>query len=225
MNRRIRFVLVAVALVVIIALCWFLLLNPVRADIAAKNAAIEAEQTKLAAAQAKLAQAETTRQEGKKNQGRLLELAKMVPESEEIPSLLLQIQDLADQSGIDFISITPGDPVQAGAFGILPLQLEFSGTYFDLSDFVYRAEQMAAGPGRLLAIKTLRLQLGQEATEGTASGASAGPKLTVNMTLYAFVMASSPATAPTTAAGAAQPATTSETSPSGTVPTTSPSGL
>ena len=47
----------------------------------------------------------------------------MVPESEEIPSLLLQIQDLADQSGIDFISITPGSVIDADTFQILPLEL------------------------------------------------------------------------------------------------------
>jgi len=221
MSRRIRFVLAALALVVIVALCWFMLLSPIRSDIAATNASIEAERTRLSAAQAKLAQAESTRQEGMKNQGRLLELAKMVPDSEEIPSLLLQIEDLADQSGIDFISVSPGTPTQASDFQILPLELGFTGSYFDVSDFVYRAEQMAAGPGRLLAIKTLELLLGQEETAETASGASAGPRLTVNMTLYAFVMASSPGTAP--AAGGA--ATTPATSPSGTTPTTSPSGL
>ncbi len=116
MSRRIRFVLVALALVVIVAVCWFMVLSPLRADIATTNASIEAERTKLAAAQAKLAQAETTRQEGKMNQARLLELAKMVPDSEEIPSLLLQIQDLADQSGIDFISITPGEPSRGRRF-------------------------------------------------------------------------------------------------------------
>jgi len=34
----------------------------------------------------------------------------MVPLTEELPSLLLQIQDLADQSGIEFIQITPATP-------------------------------------------------------------------------------------------------------------------
>lgn len=224
MSRRIRFVLVALALVVIVALCWFMLLSPIRGDVTATNALIEAEQTKLAAAQAKLAQAETTRQEGKKNQARLLELAKMVPDSEEIPSLLLQIQDLADQSGIEFISITPGEPVQAGAFQILPLQLEFSGTYFDLSDFVYRAEQMAAGPGRLLAVKALALRLVSEDTTESGSGTSQSPVLGVSMTLYAFETAASVNTTPTTTPEATPPATSAEMSSNDTVPTTNSSG-
>jgi Tfp pilus assembly protein PilO len=224
MSRRTRRIIAGVVLVVVLALCWFLLLNPVRGDIAAKNAEIDAERTKLSAAQVKLAQAETTRLEGRKNQARLLELAKMVPDSEEIPSLLLQIQDLADQSGIDFISITPGDAVQAKPFLILPLQLEFSGTYFDLSDFVYRTEQMVAGPGRLLAIKTIKLQLqGQGTAAAEATGSSVSPVLGVTMTLYAFEIAPAGTTA-TTGTGGAQPGTSSGAPPNGTVPTTNPSG-
>jgi len=187
-NRRLRLVLIGLGLVVIIALCWFFLLSPLRSDIATTEQSIEDERTRLAAAEAKLAQAEVTREEGRKNQARILELAKMVPQSEEIPSLLLQIQDLADRSGIDFIAITPGDPVLSGEFQIVPLDVEFTGTFFDLSDFVYRAEQMAAGPGRLLAVKALELQLSAD-TGQTGSGGAVSPELTVNMTLYAFEMA------------------------------------
>jgi type IV pilus assembly protein PilO len=221
-NRKIRYLLMGLALVVIAVLAWFLLVNPLRGDIATTKDSIASEQTRLATAQAKLAQAEATKEEGKKNQARLLELAKMVPESEEIPSLLIQIQDLADQSGIDFIAITPGDPVQAGDYLILPLDVEFTGTYFDLSDFVYRAEQMVAGPGRLLAIKSLDLQLGSQG--GTESGSEAGvsPELAVTMTMYAFEYAAASATAAVPAA--AQPATSSATSPGGTTSSTTPSG-
>jgi Tfp pilus assembly protein PilO len=156
------------------------------------------------------------------NQARLLELAKMVPDSEEIPSLLLQIQDLADQSGIEFISITPGEPVEAGAFRIIPLQLEFSGTYFDLSDFVYRAEQMAAGPGRLLAVKALALRLASEATTESGADTSQSPVLGVSMTLYAFETAVAATTTPTTTPAPTTPAGTASNE---TAPTANPSGL
>ena len=110
MSRRLKFIAAGLGLVVIIALAWMFLLNPLREDIATVSANIESEKTKLATALAELAQAETTQAEGKENQARLLELAKMVPFSEEIPSLMLQIQDLADQSGIDFCRSRPANP-------------------------------------------------------------------------------------------------------------------
>lgn len=186
MTNRVRMVLIALAVVVVALLVWFFLLDPIRDDIAATETQIEEEQTRLSQAQMKLAQAEATREEGRKNQARLLEMAKMMPTTEEVPSLLLQIQDLADQSGIRFIAVTPGNAQESekADYRILPLNLEFSGTFFDISDFVWRAEQMVSGPGRLLAVKDLQLALGgaQEAT-----GAGVSPELSVSMTMYAFL--------------------------------------
>lgn len=223
-NRTLRLIIVGVVLLVIVVLAWFFLINPLRQDIASVEASIETERAALTAAQAELAQAEAIREEGEKNRGRLLELAKMVPEGEQIPSLLLQIQDLADQSGIAFIAITPGAPVQSGGFDIVPLALEFTGTYFDLSDFVYRAEQMVAGPGRLLAVKNLDLQLAAE-TEGSGSSAAVSPELAVNMALYAFQMAAPAATAAQAPATGATGSTAPEPSSGETTTTTSPGGL
>jgi len=175
----------AAGLVLVAVLCWFFLLSPLRGQIAETDVAIEDQRQKLQIAQTQLAQAEATKQEGRRNQARLLELNKMLPPSEELPSLLLQVQDLADQSGIDFIAVSPGQPsasAESSSYLILPLELQFSGTYFDVSDFIYRAEQMVAGPGRLLTIGSLALGGAGGPGEGGAS-----PSLDVSMSLYAFV--------------------------------------
>lgn len=205
MSRTVRMALIGVALIAIIALAWFFLLSPIREDIASTATQIEDARGSLAAAQAKLAQAEITRQEGKKNQSRLIELAKMVPADQEIPSLLVQIQDLAVQSGIEFMSITPGAPLEQVDYRVIPMSVEFTGTYFDLSDFIYRAEQMVAAPGRLLTIKNMNLELSQT-TAGEAVTGAVSPLLHVAMTMYAYDTAVSelavsvPATPPADAA-------------------------
>lgn len=207
MSRKVRMILMSLGLVVFAAVVWFFVLSPIRGDVAETESAIEDQRSKLSVAEATLAQAETTKAEGKRNQARLLELAKMVPGSDELPSLLLQIQDLADQSGIDFISITPGEPseVEGAEFEILPLDLTFTGTYFDLSDFVYRAEQMVAGPGRLLAIKSISLAL---SNAGESVSAAVSPDLDVSVSLLAFILppggtgGSTPASVPTDGGGA-----------------------
>jgi Tfp pilus assembly protein PilO len=207
MSRKMRMALSGVALLVIVAMAWFFLISPLRANIAATDSAIATESTRLAAAQAKLAQAEVTRAEGKKNQARLLELAKMVPINDQVPSLLVQIQDLADQSGIKFISVSPGSPTDSGLFQMIPLALQFSGSYFNLKDFAYRVEQLVASPGRLLTVKSVQLQLGGQTTAGSTAPAKAGPDLTVSMTLYAFSMDQAGAAPPAVAdLTAAQPA-------------------
>lgn len=189
MTTRVKLTLAGIAIVAFAAIIWFLVLSPIRGSIADTDRAIEDEEVLVARATTQLAQAEDTRAQGKRNQMRLLELAKMVPMTEELPSLLLQIQDLADQSGIEFIQVTPGGATDSGSAGVqaIPLQLQFTGTYFDVTDFIYRAEQMVAGPGRLLAIQTVDVGLGGADEEG---GPKAGesPELDVSVTVYAFIL-------------------------------------
>jgi Tfp pilus assembly protein PilO len=210
MSRNIRLALAGVGLVVIIALGWFFLLSPIRADMDSTSTEIEDARAQLSTAQAKLAQAEVTRAEGKKNQARLIELAKMIPASDEMPSLIIQIQDLASQSGIAFMSITPADPIASKKVSAIPLDLAFVGTFFDLSDFIYRAEQMVAGPGRLLAIKSLSLELAST-TDGTLTGASASPLLNVSITMYAYDTAVEADTVPVTPTTSSNTETTTAT--------------
>ena len=205
MSRRVRYVLMGLGLLVFVLVVWFLVLSPIRGNISATNTAIEDQKTRYALAQSQLTQAKSTKQEGELNQARLLELAKMIPNDQELPSLLLQLQDLADQSGIDFVAITPGDPTAAGTgdYQLLPLSLTFAGTFFDVSDFTYRAEQMVAGPGRLLAIKSVNLVLGS-----TIAAVGSSPKLTATLSLYAFIMGVPAATVVPGSAGAASATTT-----------------
>jgi hypothetical protein len=80
------------------------------------------------------------------------------------------------------------------------LTLEFSGSYFDLSDFAYRAEQLVAGPGRLLTVKSIKLQLGGTNEGGTAGPVKSSPGLAVSMTLYAFSMQQTAAAQPSASA-------------------------
>ena len=146
MNRTVRLLLLGLAIVVILVLGWFFVLNPIRGDIDSASAQIDEARASLSVAQAKLAQAEATRQEGEKNQARLIELSKMVPSSPEIGSLLVQVQDLASQAGIEFMSITPAEPLEFADFRVIPMAVEFTGTYFDLSDFILQGGADGRGP-------------------------------------------------------------------------------
>ncbi|NLE74777.1 MAG: type 4a pilus biogenesis protein PilO [Actinobacteria bacterium] len=181
MSRRAIYVVAGVALVAALIAYWFLLLTPMQDNIADYDNRIETERQQLSALQAKLAQLSQVKEEAARNEARLLELAKMVPDSAQLPSLILQIQDLATEAGIDFITISPGEASPSPAFQVIPLQLQFTGSFFDVNDFIYRAEQLAAAPGRLLAVQSVSLGLATEPTSVTVS-----PKLAVTMTVNAF---------------------------------------
>lgn len=200
MSRRAIFIVSGVALLAILVAYWFLLFTPLQTRINQHDQQIEDQRQQLAAAQAKLAQFSTLKDEAARNQGRLVELAKLVPQSAELPSLLLDIQDLATEAGITFLTVTPGAASAAAGFQQIPLQLQFEGSFFDVNDFIYRAEQLASGPGRLLSVQTLGLSLAAD-----TAGPVVSPKLTVSMTMNAFQR--NPDLEPAPAAAPATPAT------------------
>ena len=216
MSRRIRLALIGVAILAIALTVFFLLINPMRGDIDGLRQDIEDENMKILVAQQELARAEDTRRQGRENQGRLLELAKMIPSDGEIPSLILQIQDLADKAGIDWIQVTPGTTAfdDTLGYGTMQISLTFEGGFYDISDFIYRAEQMVAGPGRLLAVKDVTLSP-RPPGEGESSLASVN--LGVSMSIWAFVMP--PETGPTSAS---EPSATTGEDESGATTTTEP---
>lgn len=183
MSRRFRLILIAIAIIAVALVVFFLVLNPMRGEISDLRTDIEQEDTLIAAAERELAINLQAQKECRANQARLIELSKMMPSDSEVPSLIIQIQDLADKAGIDWIQVSPGQPsgTEDVEYQTLALSLSFSGNFYDVSDFIYRAEQMVAGPGRLMTVKSLSLS-----PEG-GSGAKS-PVLKVDMTLLAFEM-------------------------------------
>jgi Tfp pilus assembly protein PilO len=204
-SRRIKLLLIGLGVVVVAVLVFFLLIKPVMDDIGEINGQIDQTQSEIDALRGEVARAESTKAEARRNQARLLELAKMIPPTAELPSLIVQIQDLADKAGIDWIQITPSEARDSGtgSYQIVQLSLQFEGTYYNVSDFLWRTERMAGGPGRLLATKSLSLRLAPE-EEGTTGSVTAGTGLVADITLFAFVMqpiAQAPATEGTEATG------------------------
>jgi Tfp pilus assembly protein PilO len=209
MSRRSLYILSGFGVVALGVVFWFLLLSPVMKDIDETEAQIATEQQAVATAQTKLAQLEEFRIQSRKNESRLLELAKMVPLEDEVPSLILQVEDLAAEAGIDFLTINPATQTTALApgattagFEVVTLAVKMKGRFFDINDFVYRAEQLAAGPGRLLRIERVKL------TPEAGGKVNVSPKLAAEMTINAYTRVPSqapPASAPVTAQPVAQP--------------------
>jgi Tfp pilus assembly protein PilO len=201
MSRRSLYMLSGAGLVALVALFWFFALSPVLDEIEQTEANIASEHQELRAAQARLAQMEQFRVQAKRNESRLIELSKMVPLDPAVPSLILQIQDLAVESGIDFLTLSPSVTTEApgvsGAataspgYQVVTLNLSMSGRFFDINDFIYRAEQMAAGPGRLLRTDSVSLKPAAETKAGSS------PKLDAEITMHAYTrIAGSPVAAP-----------------------------
>jgi len=154
--RSDRNILILGLLIIVLAVVgyYFLLLGPLLGTLDARAQERSAKEAQLASLRQEVAQLEAVRRNAPEAERQLLELAKRVPTQPEIPTLVLQIEDVADASGVTQLSIepgTPGPPPGGGDFSVVPITMSFEGTYEQLQDFLLRTRNLA----RLVTVKTV----------------------------------------------------------------------
>jgi type IV pilus assembly protein PilO len=145
-------------------------------------------------------------------------LAKAMPSKTDMPDLVLELSQLARDTGIRFDSISPQPLAPIGSYSVLPISVTFQGNFYDLADFLYRLRSLVTvhagrldATGRLFAVDTLSF----------SEGELKFPQIQATLVIDAFVYASAPAPAPVAAPPATTPTTTSATTTTTTTTTTS----
>ena len=184
------YIITAVVAVVLIVAWYFLLFSPTRTKLSDLDSQIEAEQVALTTAKQEVARLESYKKTAPQSRAEIVRLGKMLPQSEGIPSLIIELTQTAGASGVDLNSITRGATVAGTPFGLQSVSLQVTGRFFDVEDFLYRLESYVAFrnasfrvTGRLLEVKTLTLTGGAATTDGSA------PPLTVTVELNAYLWA------------------------------------
>jgi Tfp pilus assembly protein PilO len=202
-------------LVVVVCVAWFFLLyNPLRKDISALGTQIDEAQQQITTAQADLSRLKSYEKTSPQTRADLLRLNKMLPSQTGIPSIIIEITRTAEESGLEFSSIEPGQILPGQPFSVQPINLSFAGQYFDLEDFLFRLESYVEYrnnaflvTGRLLQVASIAITRG---TDAESSG------LQITMTINCYLWSSQQAST----ANTTQPAPLPSASPS---PTASPS--
>jgi Tfp pilus assembly protein PilO len=233
MTRRDRIVLIVVAVIAAIAASWILVVSPKRDQAAKLQTQVAAEQAKLDSARTTLAQNAAASKQYASNYAALARLGEAVPASDDIPSLIIQLQNAADGAKVDFQSLqngsgsTPGGAAAAapatgsattGASSATPEQLSFSfsGSYFQLSNFFNKVQHFVTPNGNGVLVRGRLISLN---SVNLAPGSGGFPQITAQITATIYTEA-----APSGSGGAAtgsSPATPSTQSTSGSPSTTS----
>jgi type IV pilus assembly protein PilO len=147
-SRTDRNILILGLLIIVLVVVgyYFLLLRPLLGTLDARAQERSAKESELASLQQEVAQLEAAKRNAPETERQLLELAKRVPTQPEIPTLVVQIEDVADASGVSQLSIepgTPGPPPGGGNFSVVPVTMSFEGTYEQLQDFLLRTRNLA----------------------------------------------------------------------------------
>jgi hypothetical protein len=143
-----------------------------------------------------------------------------------MPDLLLELSQLARDTGIRFDSISPQPPAPIGSYTVLPISVTFNGNFYNLADFLYRLRSLVTvhggrldATGRLFAVDTLTFN----------ESALNFPQIQATLVVDAFVYGSGvpappvvPTTPTETTSTSTTETTTTETPPSGASATGAP---
>lgn len=153
----------------------------------------------------------------------LFRLTKAMPDNVDMAGLLLELSEVARESGIEFDSITPQAPAQGAGFQNMQITLEFDGNYYELSDFLFRLRNLVRvrsglldARGRLFVVDSISF------SESTHSF----PRIKASLVVHAFVYGTAPIPGaptqpPPASTGTTSTSTTTTTTPS---PNTPPGG-
>ncbi len=166
MDRRDRNILILGLLVIVLLAVgyYFLLLSPLLNRLDERVRERSDKEAQLANLQQEVAQLEAVKRNAPETERQLLELSKRVPTQPEIPTLVVQIEEIARASGVTQLSIqpgTPGPPPGGGDFFVVPITMSFEGTYEQMQDFLRRTYDLA----RLVTVTGVTYQ--EVAEEGT----------------------------------------------------------
>jgi type IV pilus assembly protein PilO len=155
-SRRDRYVLILGLLIIVLLIVgyYLLLLGPLLRHLDERAQERSDKQAQLAYLQQDVAQLEAVRREAPEIERQLLELSKRIPTRPEIPTLVLQIEEIANASGVALLSIEPGNPEPppgGGNFSVVPITMSFEGTYEQMQDFQRRLDDLV----RLVTVRSV----------------------------------------------------------------------
>ncbi len=108
---------------------------------------VAAAQQQVQTAQALLAQRQTSKNRAADTDAQWIELATMVPENPDLPSLIIDLQDAAFASGVQLQSVAPADPKSSAdaTYLSIPMEMKVWGTWADTIDYLKRIMELNRG--------------------------------------------------------------------------------
>jgi type IV pilus assembly protein PilO len=144
-NRNL-IILGALGIVLLIIIYYFLLLSPLLQRLDEQAQARESKQAQLEQVQQQVNELEEVRRQSPDIERQLLELSKRIPAQPQIPTLVVQVQEIADASGVTQLTVDPEpsiSPEGGGDYRVVPVTMQFKATYDEMQDFLLRTRNLA----------------------------------------------------------------------------------
>lgn len=192
MNRlssRNQLIIGAVLIVVVTVAVVVLGILPLFQKASDLDAQITDADTQLQTANALVERRQSTKARSAENEVELMRIANQLPESPELPSVIIDLQNTANATGLDFIQITPGDltPSEDGSYQSVPLTIVLHGDWADIIEYCRKVDKLTRG---------VRASAGSFArVEESDDTGDIDAYIETQMTLEVYVMGEAPADA------------------------------
>lgn len=187
---------IGLAVVIVAAVAYMLVIRPKRAEAGRLDEQIAEMQMKVTSARlaSRSQQSASTIKVAD-----VFEVSKAMPDTDDMPGIILDLNSVAEATGIRFLSIQPSAATPKTGYSAISIALTFEGNYFDLTDFLFRLRNLVtvrdgrlASSGRLFTLDTLSMK------EGKAGFPQIEAGLTLSAYVYGVAEAPSSTIAPTT---------------------------
>jgi Tfp pilus assembly protein PilO len=192
---------IGLAVLILAGVAYMVVIRPKRAEAGRLDEQIAEMQMKVTAAQlASRPQQQATAIKV----ADVFEVSKAMPDTDDMPGIILDLNSVAEATGIKFVSIQPSAATPKTGYSAIGITLSFEGNYFDLTDFLFRLRNLVtvrdgrlSSSGRLFTLDTLSMKEGKDGF----------PSINAGLTVSAYVYG-----APDPSAGVVPPPAT-ETPP------------
>jgi type IV pilus assembly protein PilO len=144
-NRNL-IILGALGIVLLIIIYYFLLLSPLLQSLDEQAQARESKQSQLEQVQQQVNDLEEVRRQSPDIERQLLELSKRIPAQPQVPTFVVQVQEIAGASGATQLTVDPEPstpPEGGGDYRVVPVTMQFKATYDEMQDFLLRTRNLA----------------------------------------------------------------------------------
>ena len=148
---------------VLILICaigaYFMVVSPKKSEAARLDEEIVVAQAELRDALAATAAQDDTQPIAVAD---IFRLSTAMPGAPDMPGILLELSRIAEETGIRFKSITPSPAITVGAYQAVPIDVAFDGSFYALSDFLFRLRTLVTvrrgelhATGRLFSVASV----------------------------------------------------------------------
>ncbi|HEY4236567.1 MAG TPA: type 4a pilus biogenesis protein PilO [Gaiellaceae bacterium] len=225
LPKSAQFALVASLLLLVILVGYFTLISPKRssaADLKQQTAAVQSQINKNRSSA-------FTQALPAVRSASVFRVTQAMPNKLDTPDVILELNALAQKSGISFDSIAPGAAsstttatLSPDPFATEPIQVQFTGSFYNLVTFLQRVRNLVRvqngklfTAGRLFDVSSVSL------AEGEKGWPQVQATLTINEFVPQSVAATTPAAGGTDTTSTTTPATTTSSDSTSAAPSTS----